>query len=508
LEHVGDPVSFLRDVHSKLKDDGLFILEYPDVDTASNRSIFLPSYFQKSHFYDFSSFNLLPILTKIGFRVEHFGRFSDFPRDKNVLMVCRKGSLEGSSETFNRDKAKELLDRMRKKFEHPKRLLVNENINVLHIASHNINVGDGAISSGIHKAVSAVSMAEVDFHNFDIVDYKHPHKMFTEESLDELGMDLVLVGGGGTIDGHVNRVLNGTALPMDIEAISKIKTPMSFLALGHNLFPTQEFFNTETLQELIEMCSNRGFPFSVRRDGSWERLAELFDSGTMKNVRKVPDPGFFVDVNPRMRLPQIKSGGDGRPFKKYIIIQIALDGYEHRFSFTEEFKEENMFKFLTDIAKFSEHVIASDYEVIFAIHTLNDISPVSSIYFSMEPTAARLGSRISGVAHPSLAGDYFSLYRDASLVVGMRGHSVICGTGLGIPTVAIATHDKVSGYMKELGCSEWAISPGETFLEDLTEMSFDLLENSNDQLARVDNIRSEWRDEFTDFLLDTFRLIQ
>lgn len=46
----------------------------------------------------------------------------------------------------------------------------------------------------------------------------------------------------------------------------------------------------------------------------------------------------------------------------------------------------------------------------------------------------------------------------SSVVVGMRGHSIICSTGLKKPTIAISNHPKVVDYMKLHGLDNYCIS--------------------------------------------------
>lgn len=94
LEHVEDPIGFLRGVHDALADDGLFILGYPDLSQAleRGRAVFQPSYFQKSHLWDFCHQNLVPPLMKIGLHPEGlFMGEGAFPLDKNAIFVLKKG---------------------------------------------------------------------------------------------------------------------------------------------------------------------------------------------------------------------------------------------------------------------------------------------------------------------------------------------------------------------------------------------------------------------------------
>jgi polysaccharide pyruvyl transferase WcaK-like protein len=39
----------------------------------------------------------------------------------------------------------------------------------------------------------------------------------------------------------------------------------------------------------------------------------------------------------------------------------------------------------------------------------------------------------------------------------MRGHSVICAVGAGTPVVGLSSHDKVGGFLAEVGLADWAV---------------------------------------------------
>jgi len=89
IEHVHDPQSFLRDIRQRLAPGGLLALEYPDLEQALRRNKLKPTYFSKPHLHDFSQRTMRRLLESAGFR--SFGAFteSEFPYDKNVLIVAR-----------------------------------------------------------------------------------------------------------------------------------------------------------------------------------------------------------------------------------------------------------------------------------------------------------------------------------------------------------------------------------------------------------------------------------
>ncbi len=91
LEHVPDPVSFLSAVRERLADDGLLLLEYPDLERAIGRRSFHETYFQRSHLYDFT----LPVLTRMlagaGLKVRGAVHDRERARRKNALLLVARG---------------------------------------------------------------------------------------------------------------------------------------------------------------------------------------------------------------------------------------------------------------------------------------------------------------------------------------------------------------------------------------------------------------------------------
>lgn len=71
LEHITEPVVFLRSIHRVMADEGVLLLEVPNVDDALVSVYRIPAYmgfyFQKAHLYYFSSATLLEALKQAGF---------------------------------------------------------------------------------------------------------------------------------------------------------------------------------------------------------------------------------------------------------------------------------------------------------------------------------------------------------------------------------------------------------------------------------------------------------
>ena len=74
----------------------------------------------------------------------------------------------------------------------------------------------------------------------------------------------------------------------------------------------------------------------------------------------------------------------------------------------------------------------------------------------------------------------FSLYDQADLVIGMRGHSAICSIGLSTPFISIDSHPKVLGVMKEMNLIDYSLDPSSKSLDkELSKIIKELILDPN-----------------------------
>jgi len=400
---------------------------------------------------------------------------------------------------YLRERALALRNRIRAAISNHNPVNVNlgRNPKIVHIGSHTINIGDGAITSGIMWAVAEVLQSPVDFSQIDIVDYLSE---LSAERINGHNPDFVIVGGGGAIDGHHGRKETGTAFRLSMDEIDKIEAPIMFVGLGHNQFRSQEFFHEDVLSDFILYCQSNSIPFSVRMDGSRERLGRIISSDAHDYIQKIPDPGFFVDTSNISHSPHFAP----IPGVKKVVVQIATDGAENRLGSKELYA-----KFLSGIWEYLENTIANHgVQVCIATHTYDDLTIPVYMAEKIREHTLRSKVRVTGVYHPIYAREFFKTYEEADLVVGMRGHSVICGTGLGAPTIAIATHDKVRGYMVEAGAADWSIDPSQPgFAGKLYEKTSELINSPENQTRSVGQATEQWESIFKSFLKEGLKSI-
>ena len=354
----------------------------------------------------------------------------------------------------------------------------------------------------------------VSFENFDIVELEPEFGGASFDEVDLTRYRLILVGGGGTIDNRRTRVASGMAFPMSGDQIRASPTPLAFVALGFNLFGGTRLRNGDALADVIGACAERGFPFSVRNDGSLERLRDVLGAAA-DPVVEVPDPGFFVDVPKAYAVPQFS----GR--RPRILVQVAGDNPGFRFGGRGDGAAVELLgrvrnrlpvglgrELARAIAKLVTRLVeAFDAEVVLAPHISKDLPLVVAILAGLPAVLARRRVRVLGVPDPSGASEFFAAYAQSDLVVGMRGHSVICACGLRIPCIGLSTHPKIRGFMAACDLADWVVDYEPDCEAELERLSSQLLTDPAPWMARRDAATASFATRLDAFLEQCWRSV-
>lgn len=377
-------------------------------------------------------------------------------------------------------------------------------LRVLHIASHEINVGDGALNGAIREGVRRLHSGPVAFDLADVAVFR---KELSVAELDSY--DLVLVGGGGGISNGPHARRTGTPMPLDLETYRETNTPFAFVGIGHNIFAGQPLKYASALTQLLTEVRRKGDIFSVRNDGSRQRLIrDLGDVALM--VREIPDPGFFVRSEVRKPLE-----AGPRPFA---LIQVAGDAIADRVRpnrwggivgrmHSREAKS-MLAEWISQVALhlWNRHGL----DILLAPHIHHDVPLCSDImrrlYAQAGAAAQHRPFRVGGTPHPSHAEEFFGCYRAARLVIGMRGHAVICGIGLRCPTIALSSHPKVGEFLASCNLSAWSVPLGPDAAAALINRSDDLLASDAPYFAARDGAVKDFQERFEHVLLDALAL--
>ena len=292
------------------------------------------------------------------------------------------------------------------------------------------------------------------------------------------------------------------AFPLSGSALRGLEVPVAYVAVGYNLFADTRLRHADALSDLLRACAERGLPFSVRNDGSLARLRGAVGAAAAQVV-EVPDPGFFVKVDAD-REPPAFSGRRPR-----VLVQVAADNPGFRLSTGGDLlgRVRNHLPFgltgplVRGLAEFVAWLAEErDAEVVLAPHIGPDVALTARILDALPTRVARRRVRTLGVADPERAGDFFAAYAGADLVVGMRGHAVICAAGLGVPVIGLSTHPKVRGFLEACDLGPWVVEHGPAFASELGERATGLLDDPSEHHARRDAATADFSGRLDDFL--------
>jgi polysaccharide pyruvyl transferase WcaK-like protein len=324
-------------------------------------------------------------------------------------------------------------------------------LRILHAATHGHNIGDGALVAGMHRVLREdlgdMLGAELEFTPLDVLGHKLRRRrdMLPRREAREVlaAHDLVLVGGGGMIEGGKGNYLSGINFNFHLDVLRDSPVPWVFYALGHNQFRRTFFFHRRRLRRLLRLAADGAHPFSVRNDGSEERLRKLV--GDAGEVTTVPDPGLWVPEGPG-QTPEMDSPGPR------LLVQLAGDRGSKRFRQEPEVVLRRLGELLQRLIE------ERGVTVTLCPHLLGDLPLCTGLLRHLPDRVQRPSVSMTPVMHGAGAAPaFFDRYRRADLVLGMRGHSVICAVGTGTPVVGLASHDKVGGFLREVGLGEWAV---------------------------------------------------
>jgi polysaccharide pyruvyl transferase WcaK-like protein len=390
-------------------------------------------------------------------------------------------------------------------------------IRIWHIASHTTNIGDGALISGIHSTLREDWPGPIEFMNDPLMEYTDfwGKKEFNRELVERINgeCDMLLIGGGGMLDGARAHHRTGMAFNLPHPLWREIKVPVVFYALGVNLFRSQRYWHKNQLKKTIAyILSNSRMLLSFRNDGSLHRAREILN-GELQHAYDIPDPGLYVPLKDTDHPVLLED-------KINILFQPSGDNPYFRFNCPywrliplagKHILERRVRKHFTQIGKAFEAIL-NKYEVNFILcpHLVRDFGVMHDFISCLSPRVSRFYFNASGVLRGTSRADvFFDLYRKSDLVIGMRGHSVICAVGVGTPVVAISTHDKVDGFMHSVALEDRLVQlPATDKDSKLLDVVRQVIENKEQEKQRLADIRKKCREITRMFHMKMFELIR
>lgn len=343
-------------------------------------------------------------------------------------------------------------------------------IRIWHLATHSTNIGDAALIQGLHTTLREDWKRPVEFIADPLMEYDNywGEKRFDSRFVERVNSecDLLLIGGGGMMDGGRKDHNTGMAFNIPLDLLNNIRAPVVFYALGHNLFPNQKYWHSQKLLQSIKaITSRKNMVFSVRNDGTLGRLRNMLND-PLDAVVEIPDPGLYVPVSDTIHHVFM-------PDRINILIQFAGDNPFYRFNCHfwryvplagQTILRRKMRSYFSRIGQVLQK-IDDEYPVNFVLcpHLVRDFTVMGEFVSSLPTGFSRFRFNVSEILRGvDSAPFFFDLYKKADLVIGMRGHSVICSVGIGTPVIALSSHNKIRGFMDTVGLSDRTVEISDT----------------------------------------------
>jgi polysaccharide pyruvyl transferase WcaK-like protein len=336
-------------------------------------------------------------------------------------------------------------------------------INVLHVASFSGNIGDNANHSGFRsKFGKKLDGFEINYIEYEIRDTFWGDKKFDVQFVDLANQaDLVVVGGGNYFELWVEKSRTGCSIDIELDDLSKIKTPIIFNALGVD--PAQgasEIALTRFKIFLDKIIESPNMKLSCRNDGSFEALSEIVGGKYSNFFYHVPDTGLYTEVQD-VFYPELGEE------KKNVLIQVAGDMLDLRFSCQTDNGIEYA-EFVKSMASTIEELVKNvGANVILCPHIFKDFTVINNILDEVDDKVRRTAVKVA----PYLIGDagqqyIFGLYAKCDLVIAMRFHANLCAMGLKVPTIALVNYRQIEKLYQEMNVIENAVVCNEQGFED------------------------------------------
>lgn len=340
-----------------------------------------------------------------------------------------------------------------------------EQINALHIASFNGNIGDNANHNGFRRKLNETLKCKINYTEIEMREFYQSWNIrdFNSSEFIELcnSHDLVIIGGGNFFELKWDYSYTGTTINMSEKTIKKINTPILFHGVGCDVAKGVNQSNIKKFEAFLDnTIKNENVFISVRNDGSMRTIEALYGDKYNSSIYKVPDGAFFIETTQSYfpeRDPDLRAIG----------INIVTDMKEIRFNNDldnnisyEVFIE----RFANEINHFlNKHM---NYQIILFPHIYSDLIAINDLLDKIDDRFRRTRIVISACLTGMGAEKYiFGLYKQCDLILGMRFHSNVCSIAQNIPTIALSSYKKIEDLYDEIDLKDRVIKVNKSGFE-------------------------------------------
>lgn len=364
-------------------------------------------------------------------------------------------------------------------------------LRILHIASFSGNIGDNANHMGFRPWFNEQVSGPVSWTNLEIREFFWRERAWNQDLINIINdHDLLVIGGGNYFELWVEDSPTGTSIGLEPEVFEQIRIPVFFNALGVD--PGQgvpDVCRQRFTGFLDKILDNDQFLVSVRNDGARHNLARHISVSHAEKVLGLPDHGFFVPP------PTVSADGGGY---RRVAINLACDMSETRFNGFDsqaEFAEE-MAAVVTGLAD-----SFPDTQFCFLPHIFRDLEIISQVIGFLNDRLRRTRLSVSPYGSGDRAANQLlSLYRSASLVLGMRFHANVCPIAFERNVIGLNCYPQIENLFHGLGLEDRIVNvSGPGFKPDILALAERALSQEANPPPDIANAMTDVRQDRSGF---------
>ncbi len=357
-------------------------------------------------------------------------------------------------------------------------------IKVLHIASFNGNIGDNANHNGFRKRLIKTLNRDCSFTNLEMREFYKSwnYRDFNSDEFIRLcnEHDLVVIGGGNFFELQWDYSVTGTTVNISLKTLDAILTPILFHGVGCDVSKGASESALEKFKIFLERITNDdNILVSVRNDGSYETIRDLYGDLFEGKVIKVPDGAFFMESK-KFEFPEISDS------LKSIGINVVSDMKNIRFSENVEngIRYDDFNKSFGEVLnKFLEEY--ENYQLILFPHIYSDLLAIYDLMENIDDKYRRTRIVIAPCLTGQGADEYiFGLYKECEFIMGMRFHTNVCSIAQNIPTIALNSYKKIRDLYNELGLESRVVDVNKIGFEESLRVLIKNTINDRESIVR------------------------
>lgn len=349
---------------------------------------------------------------------------------------------------------------------------------ILHVASFLGNIGDNASHMGLCRILDIIltdyEIVRMEIRKF-YKNYKQNDKCVFDENFVAYAntFDCLIIGGGGFLDYWVKDSITGTTLDMNPKVLTSLNIPMLITSVGCNPHRDVPSGNIDKFRYFLdELLSYSNIRLAVRNDGSVNSIKKEIGVCYLSKIEEVLDNGYFY----------LPSGSHLLNTKtKYAAVNITSDQIQMNSSLLQGFDPQLYYK---ELSKTLSYIIdEKKFDIVFVPHIYSDLKAIASLLEHMNDYVIRKNISVAPcIQYDQGADNLFSIYRESSLVLGMRFHANVCNLAMGKAIVGLSALDRVKYTYDYMGFAESYNNITGKFSEDVIVKIDRSLNQSEDEI--------------------------